>query len=686
MQLRSGITEWIPRTAMTLVLCGTLVNTAPAQQESFQQPRLQLAEPLRLQQPLQMQQFEVVPSQPSRTPTQPGFRQPERGPQMPTTRRPQPQPTLPWIITQPRNPEPHRPESTIPYHPQPQHNPRPQFRPSAPANPLITHPIRRPQPTPSLPANPRPQPAPQLAHTPARNPRPSPPATPTPTRQNALPAPPVNVPENIPVSDRIGQASAALRRDVARDLDQLTDDILERLRKSIGQLPDNSGMNEQVNAFVNMIQQNAPLHQIGQQASGLQAAFASTVAQVDGTAINVGGLSTDFNRDLSNAVLASYASRAIAATNNGGSVTGGGSVFGPSGSGPIANGNASGPTGGGKVTGPNGPVTGGGTVYGPNDPVPQGPGTNPGNTNPGTTNPGATNPGTTNPGSTNPGSTSPGTNPGGTNPGAFGPGGFGLGGGFYIGFNLGGFSLGFGFGPIVNYPGLPAGQIVWIGSNVLVTGTGGSGSTSVTWGSPASVGLPYPSVNPLPNAAPGADYQGRILLLNPDDNGGEIYYLLDNEEFSMQPGMLQDLEADAIEVRFNRGPGFGDARYTLRPGTFKFIVRDNGWELVRTKFEATLDNSANAGDFHLLLDGETVTVPAGSQQVVTSDYPPVVEFDDGSGSDPVRKELADDETYTIGINDAGLWDLFPGDAVASGAAGQDLTQMAAAGSPEPPME
>lgn len=482
------------------------------------------------------------------------------------------------------------------------------------------------------------------------------------------------------MSDRIGQASAALRRDVARDLDQLTDDILEGLRKSIGQLPDNSGMNEQVNAFANMIQQNAPLHQIGEQASGLRAAFASTAAQVDGTAVNVGGLSADFNRDLSNAVLASYASQAIAAAANGGTVTGGGSVIGPSGSvpgggsiigpgssgnGSAGNGSGGNVTGGGSVIGPSGSVPGGGSVIGP-----------------GSGGSGGNGSGGNNPGGNNPG----GNNPGGTNPGGFGPGGFGLGGGFYIGFNLGGFSLGFGFGPIVNYPGLPAGQIVWIGSNVLVTGTGGSGSTSVTWGSPASVGLPYPSVNPLPNAAPEANYQGRILLLNPDDNGGEIYYLLDNEEFSMQPGMLQDLEADAIEVRFNRGPGFGDARYTLRPGTFKFIVRDNGWELVRTKFEATLDNSANARDFHLLLDGETVTVPAGSQQVVTSDYPPVVEFDDGSGSDPVRKELADEETYTIGINDAGLWDLFPGDAVASGAAAQDLTQMAAAGSPEPPME
>jgi hypothetical protein len=140
------------------------------------------------------------------------------------------------------------------------------------------------------------------------------------------------------------------------------------------------------------------------------------------------------------------------------------------------------------------------------------------------------------------------------------------------------------------------------------------------------------------------------------------------EEVEMQSGEMLDFTSSETLVEFDRGGDFGLARYTLRPGSYRFTVSADGWQLYRITFEATLDNTASAQDFHLVAGDESMIVGARTQHVVQPEYPIVVTFDNGSG-ESVAKQLADDEVYTIGIESrSGLWDLFPGTAAASGAA------------------
>jgi hypothetical protein len=203
----------------------------------------------------------------------------------------------------------------------------------------------------------------------------------------------------------------------------------------------------------------------------------------------------------------------------------------------------------------------------------------------------------------------------------------------------------------------------------------------VAYGSPAYVGLPLPNVDPISDAPAEADYRDRIILQNPDENGGPVNYVLGETPFAMDAGMRQDVRLVTTEIRFARGPGLGEARYSLRSGTYRFVVTEKGWDLNRISFRAKLDNTANAADFQMLVDGELVTIPARSVKEITSPYPLLVEFDDGDGGEPARKELRHNETYTIGIDlDARLWDLFLGDATASGAGQADeITLIASAG-------
>ena len=232
--------------------------------------------------------------------------------------------------------------------------------------------------------------------------------------------------------------------------------------------------------------------------------------------------------------------------------------------------------------------------------------------------------------------------------------------------------------PIVCYPDYPAGSCCWISDEILICGTGGVGVVQVCYGSPAYVGLPLPTVDPVSDAPEGLDDLGRILLLNPETNNGTVQYLVDGQPFTMEAGMMQDLPFSKTLIQFDRGAEFGKAKYTLTPGTFRFVVTDKGWELVRTEFAATLDNTASAVPFQLKLDGETIEVPARSQQEIKSPYPLLVEFDDGADEEPAKKQLAKEKIYTIGINRVtGEWDMFAGDAEETGAGQADDYQVIA---------
>ena len=241
--------------------------------------------------------------------------------------------------------------------------------------------------------------------------------------------------------------------------------------------------------------------------------------------------------------------------------------------------------------------------------------------------------------------------------------------------------FGHGCFPIIHCPYYPAHHCCWIGEQILVCGTGGVGYFEVMYGSPAAIGLPLPIVDPVPALEQDVSYAGRILVMNPVESGGLVGYLLNDQPFQMEAGMMQEINRDYVTIQFSRGPGLSQARYSLVPATYKFVVTEKGWDLVKTRFHAMLDNTAHDADFQLMLENELVTVPARSSVEVKSDYPIVVAFNDG-GVSPVQKRLTKGATYTIGIDkQTGRWDLFPGNAQDSGA-GQigDVQMIAQAGS------
>lgn len=72
----------------------------------------------------------------------------------------------------------------------------------------------------------------------------------------------------------------------------------------------------------------------------------------------------------------------------------------------------------------------------------------------------------------------------------------------------------------------------------------------------------------------------KLLVVNPAETGGTVFYLVDGEVHSLAPGETLTLEEGRNhKIEFHRGEGFGDAEVMLSTGIYHFQVDSNGWNL-----------------------------------------------------------------------------------------------------------
>jgi hypothetical protein len=82
-----------------------------------------------------------------------------------------------------------------------------------------------------------------------------------------------------------------------------------------------------------------------------------------------------------------------------------------------------------------------------------------------------------------------------------------------------------------------------------------------------------------------------IQLLNDPQTNGDVNFLIDGQEQILKPGQMLDLDGRPHLVEFNSGGNYGDLRFTLYQGLYKFKVMPEGWAL----FKASSQSSSQAG-------------------------------------------------------------------------------------------
>lgn len=93
----------------------------------------------------------------------------------------------------------------------------------------------------------------------------------------------------------------------------------------------------------------------------------------------------------------------------------------------------------------------------------------------------------------------------------------------------------------------------------------------------------------LPERTPSVAHQARssspqprqLVLRNATTSSRDVHFLVNERPFSLSPGERLGLTGHRWLVRFHRGGEFGDAAYTIWPGSYEFSVNSGGWDLVR---------------------------------------------------------------------------------------------------------
>jgi hypothetical protein len=70
-----------------------------------------------------------------------------------------------------------------------------------------------------------------------------------------------------------------------------------------------------------------------------------------------------------------------------------------------------------------------------------------------------------------------------------------------------------------------------------------------------------------------------ITLLNPTETGWTVSYTLNSGDYSVDPAGSKVHNDGTQVITFDRGGAFGQATYTLQPGTYRFAMTDKGLDL-----------------------------------------------------------------------------------------------------------
>jgi hypothetical protein len=165
---------------------------------------------------------------------------------------------------------------------------------------------------------------------------------------------------------------------------------------------------------------------------------------------------------------------------------------------------------------------------------------------------------------------------------------------------------------------------------------------------------------PVPDSG-GKLVAGGTLLINGEE--GQVNYNLNGHPYTMQAKYRQPLAGGKRwVVVFDRGGSFGEARYALSKGTYKFTLTDEGWTLYKHTFDVSIDNGQNPFEFRYLVNNEHQSLPSGHVNKHSSLYPLVVRFDNGKGQ--TKAKSIEGGSYEVAVTQENALDLFPEHAVA----------------------
>ena len=219
-------------------------------------------------------------------------------------------------------------------------------------------------------------------------------------------------------------------------------------------------------------------------------------------------------------------------------------------------------------------------------------------------------------------------------------------------------------------PAQPRGMLIPLGNGAVLAGTG-QGGAKVYVGT-GDINQLTSAAMPIEPALPEASAEpvtSGVLVRN--NTTLSVSYQLNSQQFTLGPHYTHPLPAgQSWTIQFDRGGSFGAARIALAEGTHDFnVTAEQGWQLNKQSFRATLDNTQNPFPFHYVVNNAGQTLPGGQRQELSTDYPLMVRFD--NGRQQTRQKRLESGTYKVGMTPEASMDLYAATAIPSPAQSPD---------------
>ena len=214
-------------------------------------------------------------------------------------------------------------------------------------------------------------------------------------------------------------------------------------------------------------------------------------------------------------------------------------------------------------------------------------------------------------------------------------------------------------------PTLPQGTAIVLSNRAMLIGHEGHDPLTISTGNAAeALGLPIVTGTPLAEVE-GQEVIDGVLIVNPASGRGTINYNINGNHYVAEPGMTQKMARAPMaaggssnttgERTSGRQPTSSRRAHiaSRRPIAVGSFIGSDMKSCLTTRRATKSSISSFAA--------RTMTVPSGGARTLSSDYPIVVRFDRGNGTEFVaRSTPLTVGNLQIGVNAVdNLWDLFP---------------------------
>lgn len=210
---------------------------------------------------------------------------------------------------------------------------------------------------------------------------------------------------------------------------------------------------------------------------------------------------------------------------------------------------------------------------------------------------------------------------------------------------------------------MPSSDVIFLGGGSCLVGTGGetSGVTLADATLGQALDMNIEAGSPVPDDNGDAVLQDSVIT---NRGSTTVNFVANNSREKLTPGQAKTFLTSATSrIEFYPSESAGKKTYRLEKAGYEFRLTDGTWGIFKVTHTITIDNSENSMDFQYVAENAHAVVKAGQTSVITSPYPIVLRFDDGTGT--LKQKRLTKGVFKVAITSRGSLELFAAENVSS---------------------